>query len=123
MGLGSGKHIEKEIDGKLFRVVEQGITDKNRVAFLKDLLEFNGYEVTVEEIVPKKEEDPVTFLVAVSDVTFNPVLAVYGRRLRTKDMHRITPDYWNQKDDEKNEFNPNYWDYHKKPWFKVDEEQ
>ena len=123
MGLGSGKHIEKEIDGKLFRVVEQGITDKNRVAFLKDLLEFNGYEVTVEEIAPKKEEDEITFLVAVSDVTFNPVLAVYGRRLRTKDMHRITPDYWNQKDDEKNEFNPNYWDYHKKPWFKVDEEQ
>jgi len=61
--------------------------------------------------------ETVTYMIGVTDMTFNPVLAVYGRRLFTKDGHRITPDYWNQKDDGKNEFNPNYWDYHKKPWF------
>jgi len=53
-------------------------------------------------------------MLIVIDLTFIPVLAVYG--------HRITPDYWNQKDDGKHEFDPNYWDYHKKPWFKSTED-
>jgi hypothetical protein len=123
MGLASGKHIEKEIDGELQRIVETGITDKNRIVFLTKILEENGYEVKSGEEPRKKEDMPVTFMVGVSDMTFNPVLAVYGRRLFTKDGHRITPDYWNQKNDGKNEFDPNYWDYHKKPWFKVEGEK
>jgi len=122
MGLLSGKHIEKEIDGVLYRIVEAGITDQNRIAFLTEILEGNGYEVKSGEEPRKKEEDPITFMVGVTDMTFNPVLAVYGRRLFTKDEHRITPDYWNQKDDGKNQFNSNYWDYHKKPWFKAESE-
>jgi hypothetical protein len=120
MSLLSGKHIEKEIDGVLYRIVETGITDENRIAFLTEILEENGYEVKSGEEPRKKEDMPVTYMVGVTDMTFNPVLAVYGRRLFTKDDHRITPDYWNQKDDGENEFDPNYWDYHKKPWFKVE---
>jgi len=121
MGLASGKHIEKEIDGVLYRIVETGITDKNRITFLTKILEGNGYEVKSAEEPRKNEELPITYMLGVSDMTFNPVLAVYGRRLFTKDGHRITPDYWNQKDDGANQFNPNYWDYHKKPWFKQNE--
>jgi hypothetical protein len=44
-------------------------------------------------------------------VTFNPVVKVYNRELRTLAGHRVTPDYWNQLT-EKTE--PNYWDLSKK---------
>lgn len=106
MGLESGKHIETEIDGETYRVVEAGITDKKRVEFLKVLLEHNGFDVKSLEEPKKNEEDPTTMLVAVTDLTFNPVLAVYGRRLKSPDGHRVNPNYWNQKGDS---YNPAYW--------------
>ena len=106
MGLDSGKHIEKEIDGELYRIVELGISDMNRIQFLKAILEFNGFEVKWGEEARKKEEDPVTLMIGVSDLTFNPALAVYGRRLKSPDGHRVNPNYWNQKG--KN-YDPNYW--------------
>jgi hypothetical protein len=107
MGLESGKHIEKEMDGVLYRIVESGITDKKRIDFLTTILEHNGYEVKWAEEVRKKEEDPLTLMIGVTDLTFNSVLAVYGRRLRSLDGHRITPEYWNQKGES---FSPLYWD-------------
>lgn len=113
MGLLSGKHIEKEIDGVLYRIVEAGITDQGRISFLTEILELNGYEVKSGEEPRKKEEDPVTYMVGVTDMTFNPVLAVYGRRLFTKDDHRITPEYWNQKGSNPSSFDPNYWNVKK----------
>lgn len=106
MSLKSGKHIEKEIDGELYRIVELGITDINRVKFLEAILVHNGFEVKWEEEARKSDDDPVTMMIGVSDLTFNPVLAVYGRRLRSPDGHRINPNYWNQKGDS---YDPNYW--------------
>lgn len=106
MSLASGKHIEKEIDGELQRIVESGITDMKRVEFLKEILEHNGYVVKWAEEVKKKEDEPLTYMVGVSDLTFNPVVAVYGRRLRDLTGKRINPAFWNQKNDS---FNPNYW--------------
>lgn len=106
MGLESGKHIEKEIDGELYRIVELGITDMGRINFLKAVLEHNGFEVKWSEEPRKKEEDPVTMMIGVSDLTFNSVLAVYGRRLKSLDGKRVNPNYWNQKGDN---FDPNYW--------------
>lgn len=107
MSLDSGKHIEKEIDGELYRIVEEGISDINRVKFLETILLHNGFEVKWAEEPRKKEEDPVTMMIGVTDLTFNPVLAVYGRRLKSPDGHRVNPNYWKQKGDS---YNPNYWD-------------
>ncbi|MDH5399115.1 MAG: hypothetical protein OEX02_13270 [Cyclobacteriaceae bacterium] len=121
--INKGKHIEQEVGDVRVRVVEEGASQQ-RVDFLKKLLEHNGYEVLVGETPvkppkkPKPGEEPVeeptpepTWFVGVTDITFNPVYAVYNRRLRTFDGKRVTPDYWNQTT-EKAE--PNYWDLSKK---------
>lgn len=95
MGLDSGKHTEKEINDKRCRVIETGI-DKTRADFLKDLLELNKYEVEVGELPKKEESEPQTYILGVTDVTLNPVLAVYSHRLKTADGKLVTPAYWNQ---------------------------
>ena len=130
MFLNKGKHIEKEIDGRRIRVVEDA-ADESRCDFLKKLLEFNGFEVLVEENPPKpvpkppvsdgetleeeteKEPEmlPPTWVIGVTDIIFNAVVAVYSRTLRTPEGNRVTPDYWNQVT---NEAEPNYWDLSKK---------
>jgi len=121
--INKGKHIEKEIDGIRIRVVDNAAS-KERMEFLKELLVHNGFEVLVEEIPPKplptpaEGEDaveqeilPPTWLVGVTDITFNPVLYVYQRRLRTIEGQHVTPDYFNQKT---RDAEPNYWDLSKK---------
>ncbi len=105
-----GKHLFGEIEGQRVSFVEKKI-DKARADFLKDLLEFNGFEVIVQEERRRKEEDPQLYTVAVTDMTFNPVIFVYQRRLKTKDGRKVTQDFWLQKT-EKTE--PNYWDLSKK---------
>ena len=95
MGLESGKHIEKEINEIRCKVVETGIS-KKRVDFLKPLLEHNGYEVHFQELNKKEEDEPTTFMLGVTDVTFNPVLAVYKLELITQDGRKVSPAYYNQ---------------------------
>ncbi|MBD0294785.1 MAG: hypothetical protein ICV84_06220 [Flavisolibacter sp.] len=41
---------------------------------------------------------PETFTVGVTDVTFNPTNAVFGRLLKTPDGHVVTLAYWQQKE-------------------------
>ena len=106
MSIRSGKHIEKEMGDLMVRVVESAVPNMERIEFLKAILEHNGYEVHVEEDAKKNEEDPTTWTIGVSDLTFNPVLAVFGRRLRSLDGKRVNAAYWEQKNDD---FNPNYW--------------
>ena len=106
MGLDSGKHTEKEINEIRCRVVETGI-EQPRVDFIKNLLELNGYEVQVQELAQKAEEDPVTFILGVTDITFNAVLAVYEHKLLTADGRLITPAYWNQLSEDTKQ---GYWD-------------
>ena len=126
--LNKGKHIEKEIDEVRIRVVDDAAT-KDRMEFLTKLLEHNGYEVLSEEMPPKtvpvpplsegeepneaKEPEflPPTWIVGVTDITFNSVVAVYQRRLRTLEGQHVTPDYWNQVTIQAE---PNYWDLSKK---------
>lgn len=107
MGLDSGKHTEKEINEVRCRVVETGI-EKPRVDFLKDLLEYNGFDVHIGELPIKIEGDPQTYILGVTDVTFNPVLAVYSHKLQTKDGRLVTPAYWNELTDETN---LEYWNH------------
>ncbi|MFN8241071.1 MAG: hypothetical protein U0X39_10040 [Bacteroidales bacterium] len=93
--LTNAKHVIAEIDGTRCTVVETGAS-LERAAFLRDLLEFNNFEV-------KEMKEPVTaegaeqkYTVAVTDLLFNPVFAVYERSLKTKEGGYVTPGYWKQ---------------------------
>lgn len=50
------------------------------------------------EPVPAAPSVPETFTVGVTDVTFNPINAIFGRLLRTPDRHVVTLAYWQQKE-------------------------
>ena len=41
---------------------------------------------------------PSTYTVGVTDVTFNPTNAIFGRILKTPDGHVVTQAYWKQKE-------------------------
>jgi hypothetical protein len=106
MQLNFGKHKVEEINGVRCTVVEDNISQE-RANYLKDLLEFNKFEVhlaekTVEENAPK------TYILGVTDIVFNPVIAVYNRSLKTKSGNKVTPAVWNQQTDV---CDPNYWNF------------
>lgn len=89
------KHIVEEVSGQRCTVVEKGI-EKNRVSFLKKLLQNNQFEVVVE-VVPKTEESTLQlYNIGVTDLVFNPVIAVYEMALRTPKGEVVTAAYWNQ---------------------------
>lgn len=110
MSLLKFQHPIKEINGANYRVIEDGIT-KERADFLHALLKHNHHETIIEEVPNKVETEPSTWLIATLDVTFNPIVKVYNRELRTPEGNRVTPDYWNQKT---KKVEPNYWDREKK---------
>ena len=91
----TAKHTVEEINGIRCTVVEKGITAE-RVAFLKDLLGFNKLEVVVAEVPSKEEGAASTYTLGVTDVVFNPTIAVYEMSLKTRDGKSISADYWDQ---------------------------
>jgi hypothetical protein len=113
MALTKGKHIVKEIEGILCTVVESGISSE-RIKFLKDLLEYNKFEVKTEkDIVKAKAEtkgeveidakpDSIiapqveTYTIGVTDLVFNPMIAVYEQSLHRPGGGKVGPNYWNQ---------------------------
>jgi len=101
----AGKHTFGSIDDIRVTFIEKKI-EEGRKNFLKELLEFNGFEVVIKEEKRKTEEDPQLYTVAVTDMTFNPTVWVFGRRLKTPDGHKVTQDYWNQVS---TETSPQYW--------------
>lgn len=110
-------HEFEELGGVKCAIVEKNAT-KERVAFLKDLLESNGFGVVVIPSPPPKaalapkpeapaeaqpESQPLpppleTFTLGVTNLAFNPTNAIFGRLLKTKTGHVVTPAYWYQKD-------------------------
>ncbi|WP_121357530.1 hypothetical protein [Flavisolibacter nicotianae] len=109
-------HEFEELNGVKCAIVEKNASQE-RVDFLKDLLESNQYTVVVVPSAPPKAATapaapaaetietapapppaPTTFTIGVTDVTFNPVNAVFGRLLKTKDGHVVTLAYWQQKE-------------------------
>jgi hypothetical protein len=108
-------HEFEELDGMKCAIVEKNAS-KERVAFLKELLEFNHYTVVIVPSPPPKaapppkpaegEPAPVenipappeTFTIGVTNVAFNPTNAVFGRLLKTKKGHVVTLAYWEQKE-------------------------
>ncbi len=113
-------HEFGELDGIKCAIVEKDAS-KDRVAFLKELLEYNGFTVVVAASLPPKaapapkpvtEGDPVqpatsansvpdipeTFTIGVTNVSFNPTNAIFGRQLKTKTGRVVTLAYWEQKE-------------------------
>ena len=88
------------------------------IVFLKDLLEYNHFKVIVVPSPPPKAapapkpvegevasapaeamaDKPETFTIGVTNVMFNVTNALFGRALKTKTGHIVTPAYWQQKD-------------------------
>ncbi|MFM7055255.1 MAG: hypothetical protein ACKOKB_02825 [Bacteroidota bacterium] len=116
-------HPFEDIDGIKCAVVESGVSE-TRKNFLKDLLEFNRYQVVVAAEAPKSDNNrtdsyrtptttpvegeapavvteptPSTYKLGVTDVTFNSVNAIYGRLLRTRNGRVVTMAYWQQQED------------------------
>ncbi|HEX4876949.1 MAG TPA: hypothetical protein VFV31_09785 [Chitinophagaceae bacterium] len=118
-------HEFEELNGVKCGIVEKNVMPE-RVAFLKELLEFNGYTVVVVPTpapkaapAPKPAEGevaaapppppaPETFTVGVTDYTFNSINAIFGRLLKTKDGHIVTLAYWQQKEAVSNDEVPYY---------------
>ncbi len=113
-------HEFEELDGVKCAIVEKNAS-KERVNFLKDLLEYNRYTVIVVPSPPPKVAAPVpkaptennqpetvsqpqpppppqTFTIGVTDVSFSPTTAIFGRQLHTKNGHIVTLAYWNQEE-------------------------
>jgi hypothetical protein len=114
-------HLFEELDGVKCAIVEKNVLPA-RVQFLRRLLEANRFTVIVVPSPPAKAapaaapapapDIPIieTYTVGVTDVTFNPTNAIFGRLLKTPDGHVVTLAYWQQKEavsnDEKPYFNP-----------------
>jgi hypothetical protein len=110
-------HEFEDLNGVKCAIVERNASQE-RVDFLKDILEVNNYTVVVVASPPPKaapappnagttENQPVvvepapapsTFTIGVTDVTFNPTNAIFGRLLKTRDKHIVTLAYWKQKE-------------------------
>jgi hypothetical protein len=107
-------HEFEDLDGVKCAIVEKNASQQ-RIDFLKPLLEFNKYTVVVVASPPPKAAaaaapattdaavetappPPVTFIIGVTDVTFNPTNAIFGRLLKTPNGHVVTLAYWQQKE-------------------------
>lgn len=103
------KHTVEEINGIRCTIIEKGIS-KNRMTFLKEILEFNKLETVISE-EKNENSDQILFAIGVTDIVFNPTIAVYEMSLKTKDGRRISPAYWEQYT---SEINDEYWTYEQK---------
>jgi hypothetical protein len=59
---------------------------------------------TAPPVIPPAE----TFTVGVTDTTFNPINAIFGRLLRTRNGHVVTFAYWEQQESESHDEIPYY---------------
>lgn len=98
-------HEFEELDGIKCGIVERKV-GKERVDFLKTILEASGYTVVISSSPPPKASVPIaegetpppaepeTFTVGVTDYTFNTTNALFGRVLKTPNGKIVTPAYW-----------------------------
>lgn len=127
-------HLFEELNGVKCAIVEKNVT-RERVDFLRRILEYNRYTVIVVASPPAKgvaapvgagavpaaaapgegsgpgdaaasAPAPETFTVGVTDVMFNAVNAVFGRLLKTPGGHIVTLAYWQQQENESDDEKP-----------------
>ena len=118
-------HEFEDLDSIKCAIVEKNASTE-RVAFLKQLLELNKYQVVVvgspapkaapaapvaapaaegdtttpaaAPPVPEAPPAPTTFTVGVTDLTFNATNAIFGRLLKTDNGTIVTLAYWQEKE-------------------------
>ncbi len=118
-------HEFEDLDSIKCAIVEKNASPE-RVAFLKQLLELNKYQVVVVGSpapkaapaapvaapavegdattpapvppVPEAPPAPTTFTVGVTDLTFNATNAIFGRQLKTDNGTIVTLAYWQEKE-------------------------
>lgn len=122
-------HEFEDLDSIKCAIVEKNASPE-RVAFLKQLLELNKYQVVVvgspapkaaaapvaapavegdattaapAPPVPEAPPAPSTFTVGVTDLTFNATNAIFGRQLKTDNGTIVTLAYWQQKESVSND--------------------
>jgi len=119
-------HEFEELNGVKCGIVEKNATPE-RLDFLKELLESNGYTVVAVPsppskaapapkpvegeatvTIPSSPPPPETFTIGVTDYTFNSINAIFGRMLKTKNGHIVTQAYWQQKEKESHDEIPYY---------------
>jgi hypothetical protein len=118
-------HEFEDLDGVKCAIVEKNVSPA-RVAFLKELLSHNHFNVIVQPSPPPKAaaapavivdgespvlplpQPPETFTVGVTDVMFNATNAIFGRLLKTSDGHIVTLAYWQQREAVSNDEIPYY---------------
>jgi hypothetical protein len=119
-------HLFEELNGVKCGIVEKNVA-AGRAAFLRVILEYNGFTVVVAASPPPKaavagtpagsaadgagaapaaaveaapaQPAPETFTIGVTDVTFNPVNAIFGRLLKAPGGRVVTLAYWKQQED------------------------
>ncbi|MFN0276503.1 MAG: hypothetical protein ACKVPJ_12200 [Chitinophagales bacterium] len=105
-------HTFDELDGVKCCIVEKNASQE-RVDYLKKILEYNHYTVIVIPSPPDKKvaqkpevvgeapvelpPSPTTFTIGVTDLTFNPTNAIWGRLLQNEDGTIVTQKQWLQK--------------------------
>jgi hypothetical protein len=121
-------HEFEDLDSIKCAIVEKN-ANPERVAFLKQLLESNKYQVVVvgspapkaapaapvaapaegdatpapAPPVPEAPPAPTTFTVGVTDLTFNATNAIFGRQLKTDNGTIVTLAYWQEKESVSND--------------------
>jgi hypothetical protein len=90
-----GKHNIIEIDGVRCTLVESGISAE-RKEFLKSLLLHNKLEVLTVQDKAKDGSPLDTWSVGVRDILFNPMIALYQKKLFRPDGEPVSQAYWNQ---------------------------
>jgi hypothetical protein len=116
-------HEFEDLDSIKCAIVEKNASPE-RVAFLKQLLESNKYQVVVvgspapkaapaapvpapaegdatpapAPLVPEAPAAPTTFTVGVTNLTFNATNAIFGRQLKTDNGTIVTLAYWQEKE-------------------------
>lgn len=128
-------HEFEDLDSIKCAIVEKNASSE-RVAFLKELLALNKYQVVVvgspapkaaapaaapatstegdgtspAPAAPEAPAAPTTFTVGVTDLTFNATNAIFGRQLKTATGHIVTLSYWQQRDTVSNDQIPYFKD-------------
>lgn len=93
-------HEFEDLDGKKCAIVERSVGEA-RMQFLRDLLTYNRFETVVTALpVPApaegEETKPQLYTLGVTDLTFNPTNAIFGRLLKTRTGNIVTLAYWQQ---------------------------
>ena len=121
-------HEFEDLGASKCAIVEKNASAE-RVQFLKNLLEFNKYEVVVVDspapkaapaapvaapvegeasaalapAAPIAPPAPTTFTIGVTDLCFNATNAIFGRQLKTTDGRIVSLAYWQEKESVSND--------------------